>query len=352
MRITIISDPLNTNYSESVNETIELTHNSVIKNIASAIEKLGHEVERIEANNEMEDYISKIKPQIVFNRSNKENHKSGIAFTPSLLDKLRIPYTGSNAEVCISAFNKNKTKRILQEDGIPTSKYCLIADPNEIKIPDSLSFPLFIKPIRGGCSLGIYDQNLVFSNESCMKIVRTTIEQSHQPVIVEEFLTGREFTVGILGNDPPRVLPVLEYVFDAPEGNNYLFRSFNAKMIEGKSEKKSCPAVLSEIEEDRIINLAVETYQAIGCRDYARIDIRCDKDGIPHVLEVNALPSLIPNGSSFATMAKIAGISFDCLISTILISACERHGIGCEHENDLIDIFSFSDLTPCDSGAF
>jgi D-alanine-D-alanine ligase len=350
MRIALISDPLTTHYPEPIKMKIGSTHNSVIKNIASAIEKLGHEVGCFEANNELEKVISRIKPQVVFNLSNEEDHKSGLAFTPFLLDELKIPYTGSSAEVCVSAFDKNKTKRILQEAGIPTSKYCLIADPNEIQIPDSLSFPLFIKPVRGGCSLGIHEQNLVFSKESCMKIVRTTIEQSRQSVLVEEFLPGREFTVGILGNDPPQALPVLEYIYDTPENNKTLFRSFNTKMIEGKSEKKSCPAILSEIEEYRIRNLAVETYRAIGCRDYARIDIRCDKDGIPHVLEVNALPSLIPDGSSFATMAEIAGISFDNLISTILVSACERYDLDCETENILINIFSFSNLTPCDSG--
>ena len=352
MQITLISDPLTTNYSEPVNIKIGSTHKKVIKSIASAIKNLGHAVECIQANGELEEVISRIKPQFVFNLSNEENGKSGLAFTPSLLDKLNIPYTGSNAEVCVSAFKKNKTKRILQEAGIPTSKYCLISDPNKIRIPDSLSFPLFIKPVRGGCSQGIYEKNLVFSKESCIKIVRTTIEQSCQPVLIEEFLTGREFTVGILENNPSRALPILEYVNDVLESNNYLFRSFNTKMIEGKSEKKSCPAILSEIEEDRIRNLAVETYQAIGCRDYARIDIRCDKYGIPHVLEVNALPSLIPNGSSFSTMAKTAGISFDYLISTILVSAYERYGIDSEHESDLMNIFAIGNLTPCDSGAF
>ena len=334
MQIALISDQLTTNYSEPINKAIVLNHNSVIISVASAIEKLGHEVECIEANNELEEYISRIKPEIVFNRSNKEDDKSGLAFTPSLLDKLKIPYTGSNAEVCISAFNKNITKRILQEADIPTSKYCLIADPNEIQIPDSLSFPLFIKPIKGGCSLGIYEHNLVFSKESCIKIVRTTIEQSRQPVLVEEFLTGREFTVGVLGNDPPRAFPVLEFIHDALESNSYLFRSFNTKMIKVKSDKQSCPAILSEMEEDRIKKLAIDTYQAIGCRDYARIDIRCNKDGIPHVLEVNVLPSLTPNDSSFVDIAETAGISFENLIGTILISAFERYDIDFGYEND------------------
>ena len=237
MRIALISDPLTTNYSEPVIIKIGSTHKKVIKSIASAIENLGHAVECIQANGELEEVISRIKPQFVFNLSNEENGKSGLAFTPSLLDELKIPYTGSNAEVCFSAFNKNKTKRILQEAGIPTSKYCLIANPNEIQIHDSLFFPLFIKPVRGGYSQVIFEQNLVFSKETCMKIVRTTIEQSNQPVLVEEFLTDREFTVGILGNDPPQALPVLEYVNDTPESNNYSFRCFNTKMIEGKREK-------------------------------------------------------------------------------------------------------------------
>lgn len=350
MRIALISDPLATNYSDPVNKTIRSTHKNVINKITSAIEFLGHMVKCVEANNELEKVITRIKPQIVFNRSNIEDEKTGLAFTPFLLDNLKISYTGSNAEVCISAFNKNKTKRILQEAGIPTSKYCLITDPNKIQIPNSLSFPLFIKPVRGGCSQGIYEKNLVFSIESCVQIIRATIEQNNQPVLVEEFLPGREFTVGILGNDPAQALPILEYINNIPKSNKYTFRSFNTKMIAGKSEIKSCPAILTEIEEIKIRNLAVETYQAMRCRDYARIDIRCDKDGIPHILEVNALPSLIPNGSSFATMAEAAGISFDNLVSTILTFACERYGIDYEHENDSMNIFSCVNLAPCDSG--
>jgi len=339
MRIALISDSITTNYSKTVNETMELTHTAVIKNIASAIENLGHEVECIEANNELKENILRIKPHIVFNRSNNEDGKTGLAFAPSLLDKLHIPYTGSDAKACVTAFDKNKTKRILQAVGIPTSKYCLISNANEIQIPKSLSFPLFIKPIQGGCSNGINEQNLVFSKESCINITKTTIEQSGQPVLVEEFLTGREYTVGILGNNPPQALPILEYFHDSPEGKNYMFRSFNSKMVERSRENKSCPAILSEIEENRIKNLAVKTYQLLGCRDYARIDIRSNKNGIPHILEVNAFPSLIPYESSFTDIAEIAGISFDNLINTILISACERYDIEFDHRNGQTNLF-------------
>jgi D-alanine-D-alanine ligase len=306
MQIALISDPLTTNYSNKVNRVLESHHNSVIECVTSAIEKLGHKVECIEVTNELKEQILRIKPKIVFNRSLRKDIKSELAFTPSLLDELNIPYTGSNAEVCISAFNKNKAKHILREAGIPTPKSCLISDSRDIQIPQSLSYPLFIKPNKGGCSRGIDERNPVFSKGSCIEIVRSTIEQNHQPALIEEFLTGREFTVGIFGNDPPIALPILEFIHDTSEDNNFPFRGFNIKMIEYEESKKK------------------------SCRDYARIDIRCDNDGIPYILEVNALPSLIPNESSFAEMAETAGISFENLIGTIMISACDRYGIEFE----------------------
>ena len=332
MQIALISDPLTTNYSNKVNRVLESHHNSVIECVTSAIEKLGHKVECIEVTNELKEQILRIKPKIVFNRSLRKDIKSELALTPSLLDELNIPYTGSNAEVCISAFNKNKAKHILREAGIPTPKSCLISDSRDIQIPQSLSYPLFIKPNKGGCSRGIDERNPFFSKETCIEIVRNTIEQNHQPALIEEFLAGREFTVGILGNDPPLALPILEFLHDTSEKNNFPFRSFNTKMIEYEVGKKtSCPTILSKTEEDRIKNIALDTYQAIGCRDYARIDIRCDNDEIPYILEVNALPSLIPNESSFADMAETAGISFENLIGAIMISACDRYGIEFEY---------------------
>jgi len=333
MRIVIISDSLTLTHSEKVNERIESHHKLVIESITSAIANFGHDVVSIVADDELKEQVQKNKPHIVFNRSIKEANQSGLAYTPSLLDKLHIPYTGSSAEVCISAFNKNKTKRILQEAGIPTSKSCLISDSGEIRIPNTLSFPLFIKPIEGGCSYGIYDKNLVLSVESCIKNVKAIIEETQKPVLVEEFLTGREFTVGIVGNNPPQAFPILEFIYDTFENQNYQFRSFKTKMIEGRGEKKSCPAILSEIEEDKIKKLAIDTYRTIGCRDYARIDIRCNKYSIPHILEVNALPSLIPHRSSFADMAETAGYSFENLIGAILISAFERYDIHFRHED-------------------
>lgn len=327
MQIVLISDPLKLIYSETDNRAIESHHHYLIASMTSAFNKLGHAVECVEANSGLKDQILRIKPQVVFNRSIRKDGGSDIEFTLSLLDELNIPYTGSTAEVCINAYDKYKTKKLLREANIPTPEFCLVSDSGDIQIPQSLNFPLFVKPGMGGCSRGIDERNPVFSSEACLQVVRSTIEQNHQPALVEEFITGREFTAGILGYAPPRMLPILEIIQTASEEHKFPFRNFKAKIVEKKGETKSCPAILSPIEEERIRDLAVKAYNAIGCRDYARIDIRCDKEGNPYVLEVNALPSLTPNASSFAIMAKAAGISYENLIRAIIIYACDRYSI-------------------------
>jgi len=330
VRIALISDPMKMDYPESIQKIYEETRNSVANSIAAAIKNLDFEFEHLEATNNLDDKVKKFKPNLVFNRSNLENHKKGISFTPFLLDKLEIPYTGPDAKNCVIAFNKCLTKKILESLDIRTSKFVLIDDPTNIKIPDNMSYPLFIKPIMGGCSLGIEDQNLVFSRELCEANSKYLIEYIQQPVLVEEFLGGREFTVGIFGNDRPEALPILEFINHSEEA--YQFRSFNSKMVAGKQEKISCPALLSKKEESEIVNLALKTYEAIGCRDYARIDIRNNDEGIPFVLEVNAFPSLIPGGSSFADMAETVGLSFTDLIKEILTIACKRNDIDIDNE--------------------
>ena len=317
-------------YPKSIQKIYKRTRNSVTDSIAAAIKNLDFEFEHLEATYDLDDKVKKFNPGLVFNRSNLENNKKGISFTPFLLDKLGIPYTGPNAKNCVIAFNKSLTKKILENLGIRTSKFVLIDDPTNIQIPDDMPYPLFIKPVIGGCSLGIEDQNLVFTKEACEANSKYLIEYIQQPVLVEEFLGGREFTVGIFGNDRPKALPILEFINHSKE--TYKFRSFNSKMVAENQEKISCPALLSKKEESEIINLALKTYKAVGCRDYARIDIRNNDKGIPFVLEVNAFPSLIPGGSSFADMAEAVGLSFADLIKEILTIACKRNDIDIDYE--------------------
>jgi len=295
--------------------------------MASAFTALGHEVVSVEVNDDLKQWLLKVKPQLAFKRLTRMDAGSDVDPTLSLLDKLGIPHIGSSAGVCINAYNKHKSKCLFDKARIPTPGYCLVSDPADIHIPPSLQFPLFVKPIMGGCSRGIDDRNPASSQEACTGLIRTTIERNRQPALVEEFKTGREFTVGILGNDPPRVLPILEVIQTPSAGREYPFRSFKTKTVEKKNERKSCPAALSDVEKDRIRDIGLRVFNLIGCRDYARVDIRCDKEGNPFILEVNALPSLTPGSSSFTAMAEAAGISFQNLVQEIIASAMKRYAV-------------------------
>lgn len=323
MRIALITDTRGMDYPVSIHDTYYESLLHVADNIADAIIGLGHKFEHFLADHNLYDELISFDPNLVFNRSNRENSDRRFAFTPHLLDDLSILYTGPNAQNCVTAYNKCLTKKILQNLEIPTPRFALIDNPKDIQIPDNLSFPLLVKPVMGGSSLGIEGENLVFTKNSCQTICSNLMKNFDRPVIVEEFLNGREFTVGILGNEPPKALPILEFIYFSH--GDYHLRSFTSKMILSKHEKKSCPALISKQENNEIIALALRAYKALGCRDYARLDIRFDKNNTPHVLEVNAFPSLLSNGSSFALMAAVAGLSFMDLIDKILSIAIKRN---------------------------
>ena len=323
MRIALITDPRGMDYPVSIYEPYYESLLHVADNIADAIIGLGHKFEHFLADHNLYDELIRFDPNLVFNRSTRENSDRRFAFTPQLLDHLSIPYTGPNAQNCVTAYNKYLTKKVLQYLEISTPKFALIDNPKVIQNIDNLSFPLLVKPVMGGSSLGIEGENLVFTKKSCQIICSILRKNFDRPVIVEEFLNGREFTVGILGNETPKALPILEFINFS--NGDYYFRSFTSKMVMSEYEKKSCPALISKQEKNKIITLALRAYKALGCRDYARIDIRFDKNNTPHVLEVNAFPSLISDGSSFALMAAVAGLSFMDLIDKILSIASKRN---------------------------
>lgn len=322
MRIALVTDPRGMDYPVSIHDRYYESLHHVADNLAEAIIGLGHKFEHFLADQCLYDKLISFDPNLVFNRSNRENSDRRLAFAPQLLDVLSIPYTGPNAENCVTAYDKCLTKIILQNITIPTPRFALIDDPKDIQIPDNLSFPLLVKPVMGGSSLGIEGENLVFRKDSCQTICSNLMKNFNRPVIIEEFLNGREFTVGILGNEPPEALPILEFI-NISDGD-YHFRSFTSKMVLSKHEKKSCPALISKQEKNEIITVALRAYEALGCRDYARLDIRLNSDHTPHVLEVNAFPSLLSGGSSFALMAEVAGLSFMDLIDKILNIAINR----------------------------
>jgi D-alanine-D-alanine ligase len=296
--------------------------------IKSALEEAGHAVQLIEANDSVFDQLRTEKPDIAFNIYVGRQGESQQALVPCILEKLGLPYTGSGPLAHSVALDKPMTKRILQAGGIPTPRFQVFSPRDDVDLDPQLTFPLFIKPAGAGCSAGITEENLVHSETELARTVRRIIRDYHQPAIVEEFLGGREFTVGILGNDSPRAFPLLEVDFGDVSENPIRFRTFGIKMLGEGHVKSVCPAPLEPELATRVKQTALATYEAVGCRDFARVDTRLDEQGMPQVLEVNSLPGLTPEASSYTIMALADGLPFHELTLAILTHACKRYGIG------------------------
>jgi len=193
-----------------------------------------------------------------------------------------------------------------------------------------------IKPLYEGSSIGIRNDSLVRCRQEMRERVSWLLDRFKEPALVEEFLSGREFTVAMIGNgDEARVLPIVEIKFDSlPNGVNPIY-SFEAKWIWDDVSKPleifECPAKLEGNLQAEIERICLQAYRVLRCRDWCRIDVRLDGAGRPHILELNPLPGILPkpeNNSCFPKAARAAGWSYEELINEVLNIACKRYGMG------------------------
>ena len=298
----------------------------LIRIISETVRSLGHEVEHIEDDAYLRENLLTFSPELVFLQTFRADPCASILRIQALLDELCLPYTGSPPAACYNAQNKYQAKLRFRERNLPTPAFALVEHGQTfIQTAVNLSYPLFIKPLYGGCSMGIHPDNPVNNESDLAKVLRETQAITNQPVLIEEFIGGREFSVGILGNEPPFALPPIEFIALTKGEQTAAFRLFEAKTDAEIKEPFECPPNLSETEQQTIQNLAISAFQALGCRDYARVDIRCDRSGNPYLLEVNVHPSLLPQ-SSMPIMAERAGISYPQLFEHIFRAAFERYG--------------------------
>jgi D-alanine-D-alanine ligase len=245
----------------------------------------------------------------------------------ALLELLGIPFTGSSALVLGLSQDKAKTKALLAHHKIPTPFY-RVWHPGRDDVLEGLPFPLIVKPLCEDASLGIDNDSFVQDEEALEKQVRK-IHQAYGPsVLVEEFIAGRELNVSILGNEKPLVLPISEIDFSSLPPGLPRICGYSAKWEE-KSEEfcntvPRCPAVFAPEIENRIFQVSLQSYDIIGCSDYARIDIRLSPDGTPYVLEVNANPDISPDAGIIRS-AKTGGIPYADFIGGIVEFALARH---------------------------
>ncbi len=312
-----------------------------INAIRMAIERAGYDVVLLEADQDFMLSLRNSGVDFVFNIAEGIHGECRESHVPAILEMFNIPYTGSGVLTQAITLDKSRKKEILDYYGIPTPKWQVFKNTNQKPNPN-LRFPLIVKPDAEGSSVGITNDSLVFDAAALKKQVSKILRDYDQPALVEEYIDGREFTVSLLGN-PPKVLPIVEINFDHLPDNIRKFDSWEAKWVydnpNSPIDAVIVPADLKPKLKAQIEKVAKQTFEKLGCVDLARIDIRLDGDGVPNVLDVNALPGLMPDpkkNSRFPRSCYAAGMIYDDIILAILHSAMKRYNLVLEPVNERI----------------
>lgn len=330
-------------------EFAEWDSEETIAAVAKALSACG-EVIRLEANEDFPERLRRERPAIVFNIAEGFRGVNREAHVPAICEFFGVPYSGSDPFTLSLCLDKARTKEWLSYHGVRTAPFVLLRDVAELqsflagksgrngKKPSASVSPrssVFVKPVHEGSSKGITERNFCRTPDEVEAQVRFLLERYDQPVLVEEYLPGAEFTCAILGNGgDARVLPIVGINFAAlPEGAVPVY-GFEAKWLWDRPEKPldmfECPARIDEALASEIERVALRAYHVLGCRDWSRIDVRLDAAGEPNVVEVNPLPGILPNpedNSCFPKAAREVGMSYDELIQSCLRAAAGREGV-------------------------
>jgi D-alanine-D-alanine ligase len=291
--------------------------------IREAIASYGHEVVDLEATQDLPLQLASTPVDIVFNIAEGFKGRSRESQVPSLLELLDIPYTGSDPAALSVSLDKAVAKRVVRTHGILTPDY-LVLNTGKERLPRELGFPLLVKPVAEGTSKGVTKKSIVRDEGELRDVARELIAKYRQPALAEQYIAGREFTVGLLGERRPRVLPPMEIVFLDHSDPTPIY-SFEMKQDWNDRIRYDVPAKLAAREVDRLERAGREVFAALGCRDVARIDFRLDDQGRIFFIECNPLPGLTPGWSDLVLIAQAAGIEYRALIGEILSNAIRRY---------------------------
>lgn len=270
--------------------------------------------------------IQKLKDEnvdLVFNMCNGIQGLSKLAQFPAMLEFAGIPFTGASVLGHALAINKIFASTVFKNRGIPTPKFMAVNSLEDL----DLEYPIIIKPSDEGSSRGIHQDSLVFNRDELIKKVEEELKIYNPPIMLNEYINGREFTIGIIGNgDEVTILPIQEVdLSNLPEGL-LKFYSFEIKAYYKSHTKYHIPAPLTPEEKKLIEDTALRAYKALQLRDYSRVDIILS-DGIPYVLEINSLPGLMKEKSSLYRMVEVMDLGYEGLIMKIVDAARKRYNI-------------------------
>lgn len=303
--------------------------NDDAESVMRALKELGHDVnvyhvdldlfEKLRGDKSNIDLVFNLCDDGFFSNPELEPH------LPAMLDVLNIPYTGGGYFTLALTLKKDIVKKILAYHALPTPRFQVFETGDENL--RELNFPLIVKPIHEDASIGIKDESVVYNEEKLRERVKYVIKEYKQSALVEEFIDGREFNVGVLGDKEKEILPLSEITFDGlPEGKPKIV-NYDAKWkedsIDYKETRRNCPARVDEELGNKLRELALKAASLFGCRDYFRVDFRIDKNNNPYILEVNQSPDISEDAGLFA-MAKATGYSYKDLINRVIKSAIKR----------------------------
>ncbi|MBM3943502.1 MAG: D-alanine--D-alanine ligase [SAR202 cluster bacterium] len=297
--------------------------------LASAVERLGHQAVRLGGGTEFLDKVRINPVDLVLNiAEGRGTYRSREAQIPSVLEMLGIPYSGSDPLTLAVALDKPAAKIMVQSAGVSTPAWVVIQSPEQLPsiARSGLRFPMLVKPSYEGSSKGIRQTSRVANDAELRNAVRQVTSLYRQPALVEEFISGAEVTVGVLGNQPPRVLAVMEVVPRQGRHPDFMYslevkRDWEA-LVRYQSPPELPAACIKDIED-----ATIAAYQALGCRDLARLDFRIDANHRPYFLEANPLPGMGVY-SDMPILAALAGMSYQQLVEQILDAAIQRCGLA------------------------
>jgi len=318
-------------------EYAEWDSRETIDAVASALARYG-DVIRLEATDDFPQNLRDARPDIVFNIAEGLRGPNREAHVPAICEFYGVPYSGSDPFTLALCLDKARTKEILRAHNVPTADWTLVRSMEELRTlaASAPRLPLFAKPVHEGSSKGITEKNFIASADALTPVVADLLERYDQPVIVEEFLPGAEFTCGVLGNGASaEVLPIVAMNFASLPAGALPIYGFEAKWLWDKPEKPldifSCPASISDSLRAEIEEVVLRAYFALGCRDWSRVDVRLDVHGKANVVEANPLPGILPDindNSCLPKAARAAGLSYDELIGACLVAAADRQGVA------------------------
>ncbi|MBS3938929.1 MAG: ATP-grasp domain-containing protein [Peptococcaceae bacterium] len=302
----------------------ELDSESTIIAIDSALTQGGHTVTRIPGGPSALVPLQRGNFDLAFNICEGYKGRNREAHMPAVLEMLGIPCIGSDVLSLAICLDKPTTKKILLHHGLLTPPFQVFDQASDLLGPN-LRFPLMVKPAHEGSSMGIVGSSKVVDEGALRRQVDFVISNYHQPALVEEFIVGREFTVGILGNGcSRRTLPILEVDFThVPAGFNCIY-TYEFKKNYTARHHFLCPAPIDAALAECLRQTALQAFAALGCRDFGRVDFRLSQAGLPYIIEVNPLPGLAPGYSDFPVSAEVAGYTFPGLINAIVDNALRR----------------------------